>query len=78
MDPQRFDAIRAHTLARLAAGADELSELDDRALVMLLTSEAMDRFYDDQATRSHEWEYAERTVQRAIADHRRSRQLTTP
>ncbi len=78
MDPRRFDAIRTSTLARLAAGVDELAALDDRALTMRLTQEAMDRFYDDQATRSQEWEYVERTVQRAIADFRRRRRSTTP
>jgi hypothetical protein len=77
MDPQRFDAIRAATLARLAAGAEDLAGVDDRGLTMLLTREATDQFYDDNATRAHEWEYVERTVQRALADFRRG-QLTTP
>lgn len=76
MNARRFDAVRAATLARLAAGDDGLAALDDRELTLQLTREAMDQFYDDQAERAHEWEYVERTVQRALADFRR--QLTTP
>jgi hypothetical protein len=71
MDLQRFDAIRAATRDRLAGGADNLAEMDERSLVMTLTREAMEQFYDDQETRALEYEYVERTVQHAIADFRR-------
>lgn len=73
---QRYDAIRAATLAKLAARGDELRALDVEARIQRLVDEAAAEFYDDQVALFHDHEFMQRVVERAVYDDERSRQAS--
>jgi hypothetical protein len=62
-EQERYDAVRAGTVAKLRAGRVELA---GEALVRRLTEEALAEYYDDQIAANYAWDYVEREVRRAI------------
>jgi len=64
---QRFEAIRAATVAKLEGRRADLAALGAEDRVRRLLDEAMTEFYDDTVTANYESEYVERIVRRAVA-----------
>jgi hypothetical protein len=65
-EQDRYDAIRASTLAKLRPRRADLAVLEGEALVRKLTEEALAEYYDDQIAANHSWDFVERHVRRAV------------
>lgn len=67
-EQDRYDAIRAATVAKLRARRVDLTALAAEPLVRRLTEEALAEYYDDQIAANYAWDFVEREIRRAIAE----------
>lgn len=65
-EQDRYDAIRAATVAKLRQRRADLTALAGEPLVRKLTEEALAEYYDDQIAANYAWDFVEREIRRAI------------